>query len=367
MKNKMVCSTLPTYSEAPISLELLKDNMSQVIDLLLEKEVNERYLIIDKKNEEIINLIKQQIDTSLNKDIEILVTEVEDSFANGNSTAIANLIKGEKPIPYGVDEDLPIYSVEELLGSKKKGVFIEGSIKNKGLHFLDKKVKPRDILNKCDSNNEFKGMYFGYPMGTIISDEQLDEKIQITTDYIYFFDESDCILDRLLEILKRYLDESCGRCVFGHEGTTQIYMVLLDMTNKRGKSTDMELLLDLCNQMKNQSLCDIGMSAANTIVTAFHNFREEILEHITKRNCKAIVCNKFITYHILQDECIGCNKCQDICDDEAILGKKKFIHIIDQDECVQCGECMKVCEEGAIIKAGRIKPKSLKKPIPCKI
>jgi NADH-quinone oxidoreductase subunit F len=366
MDSQIVCNTIPIYSEAPVSLELLKNNISQVIDLISEKQVDKKYLIIDRKDKEIIGLIKEQMKLSLNSDIEVLETEVLDSFVYANSTAITNLIKGEKPIPSGINKELSIYSVEKLLDFKEKMVFVGGNAKNKGLHIFNKTIRPRDILSQCDSNNRFKGMYFGYPMGILISDEQLDEEIELATDYIYFFDDNDCILDRLIDIVKRYLKESCGRCVFGYEGTTQIYMVLSDIGNKRGKTDDIELLMDLCTQMQNQSLCEIGISAANTVITSINNFREEIVGHITKKDCKAVVCNKFITYHILGDKCTGCNKCQDICDEEAILGKTKFIHIIDQDECIQCGACINICEERAIIKAGKIKPKNLSKPIPCK-
>ncbi|MBU5428124.1 4Fe-4S binding protein [Tissierella pigra] len=366
MDNTIVCNTVPIYSEAPVSLEILKDNISQVIDSISEDPMIKKYLIVDKKDKKTIDLLKEQIKTLPDSNIEILETEVINNFVYGNLTAIESLIKGEKPIPYGINKKLPIYSVEELLGSKNKAVFINGNIKNKGLFSFNKNVKPRDILNQCRSDNKFKGMYFGYPMGTLISDEQLDDEIELTTDYIFIFDESHCILDRLVDISKRYLSESCGRCVFGHEGTTQIYMILSDIANKRGKAEDIEQLLDLCNQMRNQSLCDIGIAAGNTVITAINNFKEEILGHIIKKDCKAAVCSKFITYHILDDKCNGCNECQNICEEEAILGKKRYIHIIDQDECIQCGSCISVCGEEAIIKAGRIKPKTLKKPIPCK-
>jgi NADH-quinone oxidoreductase subunit F len=118
--------------------------------------------------------------------------------------------------------------------------------------------------------------------------------------------------------------------------------------------------------MKIQCLCDIGSATASSVITAFDSFKEEIEGHITKKACKAEVCSKFVTYHILPDKCTGCNECQDACEDDAILGKKKFIHVIDQDECIQCGKCLKACDEEAIVKAGAIKPKGIKKPMPCK-
>jgi len=118
--------------------------------------------------------------------------------------------------------------------------------------------------------------------------------------------------------------------------------------------------------MKRESLCEIGQSAANTVLTAIQNFRQEIEEHITKKSCQSGVCSKFVTYHILQDLCNGCNECVDACEDEAILGKRGFIHVIDQDECTQCGKCVEACEEHAIVRAGVIKPRCPRKPIRCK-
>ena len=89
-------------------------------------------------------------------------------------------------------------------------------------------------------------------------------------------------------------------------------------------------------------------------------------EHISKKGCRAGVCKKFMTYHILASKCIGCGECMDACEDEAILGKKKFVHVIDLNECTLCGKCMDVCDEDAIVMAGAKKPKCPAKPIPCK-
>ena len=298
--------------------------------------------------------------------MKIIETDVKDGFVYRNATAILKVMEGEKPIPSGIGGNLPIYSIEELLGSGKKIVFIDGNVEKKGAFIFKKTVSIREIVTQCGSEEKFKGIYFGYPMGVLMGKEQLDEKIELATDYIYIFDESNCTLDRLMAIVSRYEKESCGRCVFGYEGVTQINMILFDITQKKGKLDDVDLLLNLSKMMKKQSVCEVGMTAANTVQTALQNFRTEIEEHITKKVCNAAACDKFITYHILPKLCTGCNECQDMCEYEAILGKKKFIHVIDQGECVQCGECLKTCNQGAIVKAGAIKPRGPKKPIPCK-
>ncbi|MPW24733.1 NADP-reducing hydrogenase subunit HndC [Alkalibaculum sp. M08DMB] len=364
MGEYMICNTIPIYQEAPVSSELFKRDISKILKAISEMQVDKKYLVVNEWNKELMELLEEQTDACSN--LEIITVEAKGGFVFGNATAVSKLIEGEKPIPSGMNENIPVYSVEELLGTDEKVEYIENCSGKKEVHTFEKKIKPRDILGKCDFHKKFKGMYFGYPMGLLLSSEQLDEEVELLTDYVIIFSEDDCILDSLVNITERYKNESCGRCVFGYEGTTQFYMILSDIAQKKGKNSDVELLLGLCNEMQNQSLCDIGTVAANTVVSAIHNFREEIEDHITKKICKASVCSKFTTYHIIADKCTGCNECEDTCDDDAILGKKKFIHVIDQDECVQCGACVNACDEGAIVKAGPIKPKGPKNPIPCK-
>ena len=153
---------------------------------------------------------------------------------------------------------------------------------------------------------------------------------------------------------------------FGHEGVFQIRMLLTGMSLKKGKISDMDLLLELCHEMKLQSLCESGFSIANTVESALDHFKNEIEEHIIRKSCKAGVCQKFLTFHILPDLSTGGTECLDVCEDDAILGKKRFIHVIHQEECTGCGDCIEACAENAIIKAGADKPKCPKKPVPCK-
>lgn len=366
MNDYIIINTVPTYPEAPVSFEILKNNMTQFIDNISKKEAHKKYLIVDKNDRKIKVLLEEQGNAFSDISMEIIEADVKDGFVYSNARAVLKIIEGEKPIPDGIDKSLPVYSIEEILDHDKKAVFIRGNVKNEGVFTFNKISSIRDIVSQCGCEEKFKGIYFGYPMGSFMGKEQLDDKIELNTDCIYIFDESSCMLDELVIIVSRYEKESCGRCVFGYEGVTQINMILSDIAHKKGKSGDIDLLLSLSEIMKKQSLCEVGMAVANTVSTAYKNFRTEIEEHITKKVCNAAVCNKFITYHILPKLCTGCNECQDVCEYEAILGKKNYVHVIDQDECVQCGECMDVCSQGAIVKAGAIKPRGPKKPIPCK-
>jgi len=179
-------------------------------------------------------------------------------------------------------------------------------------------------------------------------------------------EKSECIVDFLLKAVSNNECKTCGKCVFGYEGITQLEMILSDIAAKKGKPGDKALLYDLCEQMLHQSICETGSDIAEVVLLALDTKADEIDEHIMKKSCRAGVCQKFMSYHILADKCTGCTDCQDACEEDAILGKKRFVHVIEQVECTGCGACLKVCEEEAIVRAGAVKPRCPKKPIPCK-
>lgn len=361
MNDYIILNLVPVYKEAASSYELFKKNTEEILKLLSKSNYNKKYLVINK--EESVKIKLKEKYYNLLENIQLVETEYTNGFVFNNKSAVLKVIENEKPIPSNKEN---IYSLDEFLNSEKKTVFIFGAAKNKGMHILNKKTTGQEILDNSGLLKEFKGMYLGYPMGAFISKENLNEEIELKTDYIEIYDESSCMLDSLLNISKHFLNESCGRCVLGYEGTSQINMILNDVSMKKGKVTDLDLLIDLCSQMKTQCLCDIGSNLAESIISCLKNFKEEIEDHINKKNCKSLVCSKFVTYHILQDKCIGCTQCVDSCHDDAILGKNKYIHVIDQDECTQCGKCIDACDEGAIVKASSVKLKCLPKPIPCK-
>lgn len=187
-----------------------------------------------------------------------------------------------------------------------------------------------------------------------------------TLEKIQNLKENECIADLLLNEVRANECRICGKCVFGYEGITQLEMTLNDITEKKGRSSDLSLMEELCGLMKTQSLCGTGEEIADAVLAAIETYRGDFEEHIGKKGCKAGICRKFMTYHILADRCTGCGDCMDECEEDAVLGKKRFVHVIDQDECTQCGACMSVCEEDAVVKAGAVKPKCPRKPIPCR-
>ena len=187
-----------------------------------------------------------------------------------------------------------------------------------------------------------------------------------TLDKIRNLKDTECIVDVLLKEVRANECRDCGKCVFGYEGITQLEMALSDITEKKGRSWDLDLMKDLCEMMKSQSLCEKGEEIAEAVLEAMERGRAEFEEHIGKKGCRAGVCKRFMTFHILAEQCTGCGECMDACEEDAILGKKRFVHVIEQEECTQCGACMDVCEEEAVVRAGTVKPRCPKRPVPCK-
>lgn len=366
MSKYLICNAVPTYKEAPVSIDILKNSTSQILEAINLNKAEINYIVLDQKETELQSKLELEAKDYPNMNLKTLLVDGSFGFVYRNSSAILKVIEGEKPLPSSKEDHKSVYVVEKLLDSELKNLYIDGSIKKKGKHTLKNKISPREIVEASSIEGTFKGMYLGYPMGIFLGEADLDNEIELTTDYISIFDETDCILDKLRNIAEGYTKESCGRCIFGYEGVTQINMILSDISQKKGKTSDIALLLDLCSEMKNQVLCEVDATLASTVISAMTNFKAEIEEHITKKSCTAGTCSKFITYHILADKCVGCTECVDECDDDAILGKKKFIHVIDQDECTQCGKCLDACDEEAIVKAGAIKPRCPQKPIPCR-
>ena len=187
-----------------------------------------------------------------------------------------------------------------------------------------------------------------------------------TLEHVKALKDTECIADVLKKEIAVNPCKDCGKCTFGYEGITQLEMIMNDITERKGRGGDLELITDLCGMMREQSLCEEGEKIADAVLTAIELYRKDFEDHIGKKGCRAGVCKKFMTYHILADMCVGCGDCIDECPEDAIIGKKKFVHIIVQDECTQCGKCISACDEEAIVTAGAVKPRCPKKPIPCK-
>jgi len=165
-------------------------------------------------------------------------------------------------------------------------------------------------------------------------------------------DEDTCMVDVAKYFLDFLNDESCGKCVPCREGLKQMRAILSGITEGRGSEGDIELLEELSEVAIDASLCALGATAPNPILSTLRYFRDEYEAHINERRCPAYVCKELIAYHIDPVKCQACMICLRKCPADAIIGAKNTIHVIEQEKCTKCGTCFEVCPPrfGAVIK-----------------
>ena len=179
-------------------------------------------------------------------------------------------------------------------------------------------------------------------------------------------DENTCMIDLAKYFLSFTQNESCGKCVPCRVGTRQMLNILERITRGEGKSGDIERLERLAQVVKSGSLCALGGTAPNPVLTTIRYFRDEYEAHIYEKRCPSLVCTKLISYYILPDKCQGCGICLRDCPTEAISGGKRMVHIIDQSKCIKCGTCLDVCPErfSAVVKVSGEELAVPSEPIP---
>ncbi len=161
-------------------------------------------------------------------------------------------------------------------------------------------------------------------------------------------DEDDCMVNVAKFYLQFSLDESCGKCTPWRVGNTRLWEMLDDITGGRAGEGVMEKLESLGNSVRKASLCGLGQTSPNPVLSTMRYFRDEYMEHITEHKCRAGVCKALITFIIDETKCIGCTLCARNCPARCIEGKPKGLHTIVQESCVKCGNCLKACRFGAI-------------------
>ena len=222
-----------------------------------------------------------------------------------------------------------------------------------------------DLLAAAGASAEgLKAVWISYPTATFVTPDHFGETIKVGDGTLRTYDESSCMADALLTVVNELRMATECTCTFGHEGGYQIATILTDICSKKGKPGDLALMRDLAPVMTSQAICGEGRAIGRAVSQALDAFGPEIEGHITKKACVAGACKAFQTYHILVSKCTGCGKCLKACDNDAILGKPKFVHVIVQKNCVQCNKCLEACPEGAVVTAGVNKPKTPPKPIP---
>jgi NADH:ubiquinone oxidoreductase subunit F (NADH-binding)/(2Fe-2S) ferredoxin/Pyruvate/2-oxoacid:ferredoxin oxidoreductase delta subunit len=242
--------------------------------------------------------------------------------------------------------------------SKGTAVFaLTGKIANSGLVEVPMGITLREIIydiggGMLNPEKKFKAVQTGGPSGGCLPESFLDTPVDydslieagsmMGSGGMVVMDEDTCMVDVARYFLDFTEKESCGKCVPCRLGTKQMLDILEDIVEGRGRPGDIELLEDLAEGIKAGSLCGLGQTAPNPVLTTLRYFRDEYEAHIHHNACPAKQCKEFITFHIL-DSCIGCGLCRRNCSTEAIIGKQKELHYIDQSLCHKCGVCYEVC------------------------
>ncbi|MDP2731381.1 MAG: NADH-quinone oxidoreductase subunit NuoF [Dehalococcoidales bacterium] len=179
-------------------------------------------------------------------------------------------------------------------------------------------------------------------------------------------DEDTCMVDMARFFLSFCQNESCGKCVPCRVGTRKMLDMLESICQGEGQPGDIERLEQLARLVKSTSLCGLGQTAPNPVLTTLRYFREEYEAHINEKRCPALACSQLISYYILPDKCEGCLICLRNCPVNAIVGDKRMVHVIDQDKCTKCNICLSVCPKrfGAVVKVSGEAPEVPRQPIP---
>jgi NADH:ubiquinone oxidoreductase subunit F (NADH-binding)/(2Fe-2S) ferredoxin/Pyruvate/2-oxoacid:ferredoxin oxidoreductase delta subunit len=327
-------------------------------------------------------------------DFDLKIFQGAGAFVCGEATALMRSIEGKRGMPTpklwrsaekGLwDRPTVLNNVETFanipriilhgavwyrrLGTERSGgtkVFsLSGKVKNTGLIEVPFGVTLREIIydigGGIEGGKSFKALQTGGPSGGCIPEELLDTEVDyeslaqagsiMGSGGMVVLDETSCMVNTAKFFLEFTQAESCGKCTPCRIGTKRMLEILERITTGRGKDGDLELLEELGQYIRATSLCGLGMTAPNPVLSTLRYFRGEYEEHIKNKKCPAAVCKDLITYSILEAVCTGCGACRRVCPADAIRGIRKKPHRIDTELCVKCGSCFDACKFKAIVK-----------------
>lgn len=252
------------------------------------------------------------------------------------------------------------YGTEKSKGTK---VFaLAGKINNSGLVEVPMGITIRDVIFKLGggipNGKKFKAVQLGGPSGGCIPEYLADtivdyDSVNATgaimgSGGMVVMDETTCMVDIAKFFLNFTKEESCGKCTFCRIGTKRMLEILNRITEGKGEASDIDTLEELAYQIKDNSLCGLGQTAPNPVLTTLKYFRNEYEAHIHDKKCPAKACKQLLTYTIDAEKCTGCMVCAKKCPVSAIDGEKKQPHFIRQEDCIKCGDCYSRCKFDAI-------------------
>ena len=247
--------------------------------------------------------------------------------------------------------------------SKGTKVFaLAGKIKHGGMIEVPMGITLREVIygigGGIQNDKKFKAVQLGGPSGGCIPERLLD--VQVDYDSVtatgaimgsggmVVMDETTCMVDIARYFLSFTQSESCGKCTFCRMGTKRMLEILERITKGEGRMSDLDQLEDLAVKVKLASLCGLGQTAPNPVLTTLKYFREEYVEHIQNKRCPAKHCRELLRFRVIEEACTGCTLCAKVCPTHAATGERKAVHSIDQHLCIKCGLCFEACRFNAI-------------------
>jgi NADH:ubiquinone oxidoreductase subunit F (NADH-binding)/(2Fe-2S) ferredoxin/NAD-dependent dihydropyrimidine dehydrogenase PreA subunit len=281
---------------------------------------------------------------------------------NGNPTAINN-VETWANIPMIISEGAENFTKTGTKNSPGTKIFsLVGKIKNTGLVEVPMGITLKKIVEEIGGGSsgraKIKAIQTGGPSGGCIPADKFD----LTVDYeslteagsmmgsggLIVMDEHTCIVDVVKFFLLFTSKESCGKCTPCRVGTRQMLEILIKITQGKGESGDIEKLENLAHTVKKGSLCGLGQTAPNPVLTALKYFREEFEAHVYDKRCPATVCRDLVVYRVIPVKCTGCQRCVSVCPTGAITGPRAKPHNLDPEKCIKCRACYEICRFDAI-------------------
>ncbi len=248
--------------------------------------------------------------------------------------------------------------------SKGTKVFaLAGKINNVGLIEVPMGTTLREIIFEIGggikNGKKFKAVQTGGPSGGCLTEKHLDVPIDFDnlvaagsmmgSGGMIVMDEDDCMVSIAKFFLEFTVEESCGKCAPCRIGNKRIHELLTHITKGNGTLADLGRLKNMCDVIKDTSLCGLGQSSPNPVLSTMTNFMDEYVAHVTEKRCPAGSCRDLMKYSIIIDKCVGCTACARGCPVNAISGERKGPHFIDQEKCIKCGACFEKCKFGAVL------------------
>jgi len=277
--------------------------------------------------------------------------------------SIINNVETYANVPLIIQRGAEWFSSIGTEKSKGTKVFaLGGKIKNTGLVEIPMGTTLREVIydigGGIPNGKKFKAVQTGGPSGGCLTEKHLDTPIDydnlialgsmMGSGGMIVMDEDNCMVDVARFFLDFTVDESCGKCTPCREGTKRMLEILKKITHGDGTLEDIDELETLAKTIKDSSLCGLGQSAPNPVLSTLANFRDEYIAHVVDHKCPAGVCKPLLTFKIT-DKCIGCGKCKRNCPADCITGAIKQTHEIDISKCIKCGTCRKACPVNAIV------------------